>query len=236
MQKKDIEVGEFYLAQPSKYSGPEPVLMLSLDPDLYAQSSFYSAKRTVGRRRIPRRGLPQFVGLQIAGEHGKDMDAWADGGAEPAIVRGRENILNRFNALADEVTDVSIEVPADLLPEGTRLRMYSSRDLVGPWVATRGPQLTTRREQERQDTEARKAASQRADVFCEVAVLAKTLGVDVLEARSYGELSHTYARLTVADLMALLKDAEAYRGRNTDLIAAFDADRAALTDDEGTHG
>lgn len=229
MRRQDIEVGRFYLAQTSKYSGPaDAVLMLSLDPTLGANSSYYSQTATVFRRRIASHGLPKFVGLRVlpSSELYQEMDAWADGGPEPAIVRGRDSVVNHFDAFVSEnVADASTsaEVPADLFSRETRLALFTSRDLLGPWVETRGPQLAAERENKRRDAEAREAAAKRADAFVEMAALAKTLGFSVDESNDYhrtGQLSYTNARVPVTELMSLLAEVRESRKLHRELFGS----------------
>lgn len=232
MRRQDIEVGRFYLAQTSKHSGPDAVLMLSLDPTLGANSSYYSQTMTVFRRRIASHGLPKFVGLRVlpSSELYQEMDAWADGGPEPTIVRGRDSVVNHFDAFVNEnVADASTsaEVPADLFSRETRLALFTSRDLLGPWVETRGPQLTAERENKRRDAWAREAAAKRADAFYEMAALAKGMGISVTNAERYGELSHANARVSVTDLMSLLVEVRESRKLHRELFGSpGEGDRA----------
>jgi hypothetical protein len=203
MRKRDIKVGQFYAWHPSLRS--YPLLAVSLDEEFYLGRGRGDDTCLI---RIPsyRRGN-SYLGLVVQREGLEDADRWAEGGELPAWAVDGPAIVDRFVRWMREQSSQGdrISLQDAPIPAGMRLRMFTGRDLRGPWQETRAQELAKAWREASERVSAKVEADRRRERFAAVAERAARFGLAIQSAGDGTPDSHTHAVVSIEELAALLE-------------------------------
>lgn len=215
MRKQDIKVGEWYAYREHTYRPPTALLVVALDDIIEVKKNRFQpteiARTSAVTTDWTRKHNQTFVGVIVMD---RDLDAqfdlWAEGSEPPQVVRDRQALVDTM-AAAIPIDPHSVKLRNLSVRDDLQVVVFTSRQLLGPWVETHAAQVTERQREADRRAREQLAYDARKAAFAELSTLAARVGLRLGPTQTYGEGSFLHATVRVTELTALLTELAAQR-------------------------